>query len=176
MRLLPRGTAAQMETTYRWRCGVGRGWSLSRCLDPAWTSCTAIFKAPESQQDSEGHRVEVQHTGLTVLLAKLSPMHQKKKVWKNMPCCVQTLLWLSRLQMISHSKFVCNFLDPKQIMTWRLKSSGKYKSEIQFRLQRSSCLRVAYYISLPSVGWKWFLLCEMVAEHPAVILGHHLIT
>lgn len=68
MRLLPRANGAQMETTYRWRCGVGRGWNLSRCLDPAWTSCTAILKAPESQRDSKGYRVEMRHTGQTVLL------------------------------------------------------------------------------------------------------------
>lgn len=51
-----------METTYRWRCRVGRGWSLSRCLDPAWTSCTAIFKEDESQWYSRGHGVEMRHT------------------------------------------------------------------------------------------------------------------
>lgn len=43
--------------------------SLSRCLDPAWTSCTAIFKSarePGGRQRPRGGGTE--HTGQTVLL------------------------------------------------------------------------------------------------------------
>lgn len=49
MRLLPRGIRAQMERTHRQRCGAGRSYGLSRCSDPAWASCIAIFKTHKSQ-------------------------------------------------------------------------------------------------------------------------------
>lgn len=146
MRLLPHGIRAQMETTYRWRCGVGRGWSLSRCLDPAWTSCTAIFKVPECQRDSKDHRVEMRHTGQTFLLPwKLGWNHfctssiDFKWVLKLLTELIDsdvvrvTKITVIRTKcskhlLVSWNKTMCkcvgDCLNPEQSTMWRLKSSS----------------------------------------------------
>lgn len=91
-----------METTYRRRCGVGRSRSLSRCLDPAWTSCTAIFKSarePGGRQRPRGGGTE--HTGQTVLLPW---KYETICVWKeNKRCVEETHLTVSQTASSSES-------------------------------------------------------------------------